>query len=140
MTKRFSRGDIVSYPYLWRWQNEEDPDREHGEKDRPTCLILTVVDANGLTHMLLLPISSKPPFEGQTGIEIPPLELRRANLGKYGRGWITVSEYNYDILEKSYYFQPGQSPIGRFSDPFMETLRQKFAPFLKGGSARVNRT
>ncbi|MFK0332747.1 hypothetical protein ACIQUB_16620 [Rhizobium sp. NPDC090275] len=140
MTDRFTKGDIVSYPYLWRWQRDADPGRDHGEKDRPTCLILTMVDAKGLTHMLLLPISSKPPFEGQTAIEIPRLELQRANLSKYGRGWITVSECNYDILEKSYHFDPGQTALGKFSDPFLEVLRQKFAPFLKAGAARINRT
>lgn len=140
MSEKFSRGDVVQYPYLWRWQRDNDPQRDHGEKDRPVCMILTITDAKGLTHMLLLPISSKPPFDGQTAIEIPSLELRRANLRKYGQGWITVSECNYDILEKSYHFDPGQKPVGKFSEPFLETLRQAFAPFLKSGSARVIRT
>lgn len=140
MSRGVRRGDIVSYPYLWRWQVEENPDREHGEKDRPVCVILTVTDKQGLTHLLLLPISSKPPFEDQAAIEIPGLELRRANLTGYDRGWITISECNYDVLERSYYFDPSQAPVGRFSDAFLEKLRQAFTPFLAAGSARVNRT
>ncbi|MDI6836453.1 hypothetical protein [Ciceribacter thiooxidans] len=140
MSERFRRGDIVSYPYLWRWQIEENPGREHGEKDRPVCLILTVTDHQGLTHILLLPISSKPPFDGQAAIEIPGLELRRAKLTGYERGWITVSECNYDVLQRSYYLDPAQKPIGRFSDAFLEKIRQAFAPFLAAGKARVNRT
>ena len=47
MPERFRRGDIVLYPYLWRWQAEDNPDREHGEKDRPVCMILTVTDKEG---------------------------------------------------------------------------------------------
>lgn len=140
MSDGFRRGDIISYPYLWRWQVEENPDREHGEKDRPVCMILTVTDRQGLTHLLLLPISSKPPFEGQEAIEIPGLELRRARLTGYSHGWITISECNYDVLERSYYLDSGQKPIGRFSDAFLEKVRQAFVPFLAAGSARVNRT
>lgn len=103
-------------------------------------MILTLTDSQGLTHVLLLPISSKQPFDGQQAIEIPALELRRARLTGYGRGWITVSECNYDVLERSYYFDQSQAPIGRFSDAFLETIRKAFASFLATGSARVNRT
>jgi len=58
MNDGYRRRDIVSYLYLWRWQLDENPAREHGEKDRPVCMILTVTDGQGLTHLLLLPISS----------------------------------------------------------------------------------
>lgn len=99
-----------------------------------------MIDAKGNTHLILLPISSKPPFEGQIGIEIPKLELRRANLTGYERGWITVSEYNYDILERSYHFDAGEPPQGRFSEAFLEGIRQAFAPHLAAGNARIDRT
>lgn len=136
MSEKFRRGDIVNYPYLWRWQD----DREHGEKDRPVCMILTIIDKQGLTHTLLLPISSRPPHADQTALEIPSLELRRAKLARYERGWITVSECNYDILERSYYFDTRQEPVGRFSDAFLEEIRMAFKPFLAKGSARISRT
>lgn len=140
MSEGFRRGDIISYPYLWRWQVEENPVREHGEKDRPVCMILTIADRQGFTHLLLLPISSKPPFDRQEAIEVPALELRRAKLIGYKRGWITISECNYDVLERSYYLDSGQEPLGRFSEAFLEKVRQSFAPFLAAGAARVNRT
>jgi hypothetical protein len=38
--------------------------------------------------------------------EIPLLEIRQAGLSMFKRGRITVSEYNYDIAERSYYFDP----------------------------------
>lgn len=138
MTERFGKGDIVQYPYLWRWQ--DDLGREHGEKDRPACLILTMRDEKGLTHLLLLAISSKPPHEDQAAIEIPALELRRAKLSAYRRGWITVSECNYDILERSFHFDTRQTPQGRFSGKFLEEIRKAFAPFLAAGAAKIDRT
>lgn len=138
---KFRRGDIVSYPYLWRWQSAANPTRDHGEKDRPVCMILTIRDAQGLSHILLLPISSKPSQDSQQrAIEIPKLELRRAKLTGYDRGWITVSECNYDVIERSYHFNALQQPIGRFSETFLEDIRTAFAPFLAAGAARVIRT
>jgi len=140
MTDKLRRGDIVSYPYLWRWQAEENPHREHGDKDRPVCMILTLTDQKGFTHILLLPISSRPPSDGQEAIEIPALELRRSKLTAYERGWITVSECNYDVMELSYYLDSRQKPLGRFSEAFLEKVRQAFAPYLAAGSARISRT
>jgi hypothetical protein len=40
MPERLRRGEIVDYPYLWRWQSENDP----GKKVRPVCMILIVTD------------------------------------------------------------------------------------------------
>lgn len=140
MSDVFKRGDVVRYPYLWRWQAAKEPSREHAEKDRPVCMILTVTDSQGLTHMLLLPISSKPPLNANNALEIPALELRRAGLGNYPQGWITISECNYDILERSYYLDQNQQALGRFSEPFLELIRNAFEPFLSRGSIRVSRT
>lgn len=138
MTDGYGKGDVVRYPYLWRWQDELG--REHGEKDRPACIILVLRDDKGLTHMLLLAISSKPPREDQVAIEIPTLELRRARLKDHDRGWITVSECNYDILEKSYHFDARQEPLGRFGEVFLEEVRKALVPFLAAGTARIDRT
>lgn len=138
---KFKRGDIISYPYLWRWQSTANPQRDHGEKDRPVCIILSITDALGLSHILLLPISSKPPQDSQQkAMEIPKLELRRAKLTGYDSGWITISECNYDVIERSYHFNASQQPLGRFSEAFLEEIRTAFAPFLAAGAARVTRT
>lgn len=89
-------GDIIRYPYLWAWQR--DLGRDEGEKERPACLALTIrSETQSLTHLIILAISGTSPSVGQTAIEIPPLELRRAGLSDTKRGWITISEYNYDI-------------------------------------------
>jgi hypothetical protein len=105
MADRFPSGSIVSYPYLWRWQHDEG--RENTEKDRPVCLAITVRDPEPeITHLVILPISGTPPYQGQVAPEIPLLEIRQAGLSMFKRGRIMVSEYNYDIAERSYYFDP----------------------------------
>jgi hypothetical protein len=139
MGSDFKSGSIVSYPYLWRWQQEKGA--EHGEKSRPVCLALVLPDARqNLTHLMLLPISSTSPFAGQDAIEIPSLELRRAGLSAFKRGWITVSEYNYDVAERSFHFEPGQPPLGQFSPQFLEAIRQKLRLLLERKEGRIDRT
>jgi hypothetical protein len=68
------------------------------------------------------------------------LELKRAGLSDAKRGWITVSEYNYDILERSWDFPVSSPPVGRFSRPFLKQIEQAFLPTLRGKQGRVDRT
>ncbi len=139
MPERFGNGSIIRYPYLWRWQRDEG--RDHGEKDRPVCLALTVPDTRqGITHLVILAISTTPPMEGQSALEIPVLELRRAGLSTLKRGWITVDEFNYDIAERSWHLDLRQEPSGRFSANFLEEIRQALRPVLAASAGRVDRT
>jgi hypothetical protein len=139
MTDRFPSGSVVNYPYLWRWQKNEG--REHGEKNRPVCLAITLPEQRQkLTHLVILPISATSPMPGQRAIEIPALEIRRAGLSMFKRGWITVDEYNYDIAERSYFFESGQKPYGRFSPNFLEDIRQALRPLLAARQGRIDRT
>jgi hypothetical protein len=86
-----------------------------------------------------LPISSTPPRKDQEALEIPALELRRAGLSDAKQGWITVSEYNYDILEKSYHFDARKAPRGSFSKPFLDQINAKFRQTLQARSGKVDR-
>jgi hypothetical protein len=139
MSDRFKSGSIIDYPYLWRWQSEAG--REHGEKDRPVCLALAMPDTKqNITHLVILAISATPPFEGQRVIEIPPLELRRAGLSLLRRGWITVGEFNYDTLERSFYLDSMQAQRGSFGPTFLEEIRQALRPLLASKMGRIDRT
>jgi hypothetical protein len=93
-----------------------------------------------LTHLALLAISSRPPGADQTALEVPEIECRRAGLSDLKRAWITVSEYNYDIAERSNYLDVNQPPLGRFSRPFMMRLAAAFSPLFKQTQARVDRS
>ena len=132
-------GAIVSYSYLWKWQRERG--ETEGRKDRPVCVVIAVRGPqDGLTHLALLAISSRPPQPDQIALEIPEIECRRGGLDDIKCGWIIVSEYNYDIAERSYYLDPRQAVFGRFSKPFVMRIAAAFAPMFKLGRARVDRT
>ncbi|MDV2986892.1 hypothetical protein PUR23_28100 [Methylorubrum populi] len=139
MAAAFPSGSVITYPYLWRWQREEG--RFNAPKDRPTCLAITVPDqAQGLTHLVLLAISGTPPGENQIALEIPVLELRRAGLSTLKRGWITVSEYNYDVAERSFHFDPNQTARGAFGPGFMNQIRAAIRPLFTAARGRIDRT
>ncbi len=96
-------------------------------------------ETQNLTHLVLLAISGTPPRQDQTAIEIPQLELRRAGLTEAKRGWITVSEYNYDILERSWDFPVHTPPRGRFSRPFLRQVQAAVLETIRRKSGRVDR-
>ncbi len=103
-------------------------------------MVIAVRGRDNLTHLVLLAISSQPPGGEQAALEIPDIERRRAGLSDWRRAWITISEYNYDIAERSWYLDVNQHPLGRFSKPFMIRLASAFAPLFKKRQARVDRS
>lgn len=87
MSDRFAPGDIVVYPY--RWLDEARTGRSpDGAKDRPCCVVVTVIDARGEPTILPAPISSKPPRTGQAALPVPDIERRRAGLTRHKDAWV----------------------------------------------------
>ena len=91
-------------------------------------------------HLMLLAISSRQPSADQAALEIPDTERRRAGLTRYPRAWIIVSEYNYDIAERSWYFEPGMRPLGTFSAQFLRQIATALRSEMHAGAKRVDRT
>ncbi|MCE3289822.1 MAG: hypothetical protein K0R83_1834, partial [Caulobacter sp.] len=117
------RGSVIVYPYLWLRQAQAG--ETEGRKDRPCCLSLAIEDSRtGEHHLMLLAISSQPPSGDQKAIEIPATERRRAGLTRYPAAWIVTSEFNYDIAERSFYFDPSLPALGRFSAEFLKLVAQ----------------
>jgi hypothetical protein len=138
MASEFSQGSVVLYPYLWR--SQRDRGEKQGRKVRPACLVLRMRDpTRPIHHLMFLAISSQPPTATQNAIEIPDTERQRANLSRYPRAWITVSEYNYDIEELSWFLEP-QEPLGKFSSRFLKQVVQALKPVLASRAGRVDRT
>ena len=129
-------GSIVRYPYLWRWQSRSG--ETEGRKLRPVCLLLSI-PAEDRTNLILLAISGTPPRPDQTALEIPQLECRRAGLREWKQAWITVSEFNHDIAERSFYYDPNTEVLGTFSKGFLAKVAVAFKPFIGQNKARVNR-
>ena len=133
-----SSGDIVEN-YLYLWRRQALAGETEGRKFRPVCLALAVVDAKKLTHLALLPISGQQPAVSQRALELPPLEIRRIGFATGKPLWLYVSEYNYDILEKSFYIEPEPGPRPRLSANFMKKVLLEFRATLLEPEARVDR-
>jgi hypothetical protein len=120
-------GDIWRYPYLWG--SQDDRGETEGRKDRPTAIIAALRDEKGQKHLFLLPLTTKQPRSQQNAMEIPVIEARRAGLTDEGRVWVILDEYNYDILQKSAYFDP-DGRVGRFSAAFSKKLLATYSVAL----------
>ena len=139
MSDTFKSGDVIRYPYLWHWQHAAG--RMNAEKDRPVCLALALPDKNkALTHLIIVAISGTAPLPEQRAIEIPDLEIKRAGLSAYKRAWLSVGEYNYDIAEKSFFFEPDQRLRGHFSNVFLQRILREVRQTIAIHSGRVDRT
>lgn len=133
-------GLLIWYPYLWARQ--QDGGETEGRKHRPCCLVVPRHDpASGKTVLFLLPVSTLAPGPGQRAVAIPEIERRRAGLTHWKSGWVYVSEYNYDIAETSFYYEPGAEPAGAFSQTFLKSVVAEFRAVLtQRRTARVDRT
>lgn len=123
-------GDIWRYPYLWAWQAERG--ETEGRKPRPVTLVAVIPVRTGETRLYLLPITGTEPVDVEA-IEIPQTEIRRAGLDGFKRLWIIVDEYNRDILEASFYFDPA-GKIGSFSRAFRARVAQRFLQLYQAGA------
>ena len=130
-------GSVFRYPYLWAWQR--DSGETEGRKSRPVCMVLAI-SKGAQTPLVILAISGTPPRADQTALEIPQLECRRAGIRDWKGAWITVSEFNHDIAEASYYYDPNAELLGSFSKGFLAKVAAAFRPFLAVPAARVSRT
>jgi hypothetical protein len=132
------QASVIEYPYLWH--DEEGRGETEGRKTRPVCLALSVRSPQtGEHHLLLLAISSQPPRANQSAIEVPDTERRRGGLMRYPRAWIVTSEYNYDIAERSFYYDPAGPVLGAFSQRFMREVATALRKSLQGSGSRVSR-
>ncbi|ACI57638.1 hypothetical protein GGI64_001495 [Rhizobium leguminosarum] len=137
MSREFRPGEVISYPYLWARQQQRG--ETEGRKQRPVCVVVALRNAgDGNTHLVLLAISTQPPQAGRVALEIPDIERRRAGLGDLKQSWIVIDEYNYDIVEQSWYIEPHQEALGRFSKSFVMKIAAMFAK-ARSQSGRVKR-
>jgi hypothetical protein len=114
-------GDVWRYPYLWRWQHEAG--ETEGRKQRPVVFVAVVQDKAGGNHLFVLPITTLPPKD-RLALEVPQIEKRRAGLDDLPL-WIILDEYNHDLLERSYYFDPAER-VGAFSNMFHQNVLKSF--------------
>lgn len=131
------QGEVIHYPYLWRWQAERG--ETEGRKDRPVCVALSLRRAE-ITHVFLLAITSAAPRADRIFLQIPETELRRIGLRDEKVGYVILDECNYDIVEQSFYLDLAGPPLGRFSGPFMDQIKNAFSHAIQAGDmTRIDR-
>lgn len=129
-------GDIWRYPYLWAWQAERG--ETEGRKPRPVTLAAVIPiegPGRGRTRLYLLAITGTPPGPERTALEIPATEIRRAGLDAFKQLWIVLDEFNRDVLEASFYFEPG-GRIGAFSKAFRRRIADGFLDAYRAGGVK----
>jgi hypothetical protein len=121
-----SNGLVIFYDYLWA--REYDRHEESGRKARPACVQIIVAKTGGGTVVALFPITSQPPRESRTALEIPETDARR--IGLTSPSWIVIDEWNLDNLEKSPHIADSR-PLGSLSPAFMKRVRAAAADRIR---------
>ncbi|MBB5577143.1 hypothetical protein [Rhizobium paranaense] len=122
MGVKFRPGEVITYPSLWAWQPQCG--ETEGRKPRPVCVIIAIGSSAGDKHLALLAITTQPP--------------QADRIGDLKQSWIVIDEYNYDIVERSWYIGSDQDVLGRFSKSFLMKIAAAFAQ-ARGPSGRVSR-
>ncbi|WP_428666541.1 hypothetical protein [Reyranella sp.] len=85
-------GLVISYSYLWH--GEREIGQEEGRKDRPSVIVLAVVqETDETTVVTVLPITHSAPSDSRTAVELPMQVKRHLGLDDL-RSWIVVTEGN----------------------------------------------
>lgn len=116
-------GDVYEYPYLWKRQQQNL--ETEGRKPRPCAFIAAIADQAGNVNLFILAITGSHDGNSEAAVEIPPIEKRRAGLDGHKQLWIMIDEYNHDIENQSFYFEPSKKR-GQFSAPFTKLVLTKF--------------
>ncbi|MCG8594564.1 MAG: hypothetical protein MI785_09375 [Kiloniellales bacterium] len=112
-----------------------------GRKPRPCVLAILRRRSDGLTEVLLVPITSSAAYAGKAfAVEVPPLEKRRAGLDPKVPMWVIADEFNLDVPARSFYFEAGNK-VGAFSSQFVKQVQAVMIKAIQSRQAkRVNRT
>jgi mRNA-degrading endonuclease toxin of MazEF toxin-antitoxin module len=87
-------GRVIRYEYLWR--NQAKAGQEHGQKDRPACILLSIDNDKDGKRVLIVPITHTPPSNDSLSYEIPSQVKQYLNLDDE-RSWVILSEANIDV-------------------------------------------
>ena len=83
--------DVLSYVYLWHGEAEDG--HEEGSKDRPVVVVVAIEKREHGTQLLVVPVTTRPPRQGDASVEMPVRVRQHLGLGEE-RCWIVTDEYN----------------------------------------------
>ena len=84
-------GLVIRYAYLWH--DEARRGREEGTKDRPCAVVLALRREDGVTTVVVAPITHSPPWDARSSVEVPAATKRRLGLDE-APSWIVTDDVN----------------------------------------------
>lgn len=75
------------------WHREAEEGRGEGVKDRPVVVVVAIEKREHGTQLLVVPVTTRPPRQGDAAVEMPPRVREHLGLGT-DRCWIITDEYN----------------------------------------------
>jgi len=134
---RAEPGLVVRYDYLWSRRAQHAADS--ADKARPACLLFAVVAQDGMTEVLILPITHAPPTADDIGVEIPRRVKQALGLDD-APSWIIVTDGNRDVWPSPDLQQvpgaAGRFHYGILPRPLFRQVRDAFAAAFR--SRRVS--
>lgn len=139
-----SPGEVIRYAYLWA--DESERGAEEARKDRPSLVLtLSVSKTNGVSHVLVLAVTHRPPHDVGDAVVMPAAVKRALGLDDEP-SWIVVSEANSFVwpgpdLRPVPARKPRTHVYGRIPRKLLvEVARAYLARAKAGRSRRVART
>lgn len=75
------------------WHREAQAGAEEGRKERPVVVVVAIEKREHGTQILVVPVTTRPPREGDAAVEMPARVRQHLGLGE-DRCWIVADEYN----------------------------------------------
>jgi hypothetical protein len=134
-------GLVIRYAFLW--SDQADRGQEDGVKDRPCAVVMTTIDKQGDTVVIVLPITHLPPQRPELAVEIPRATKQRLGLDDE-RSWILVTEANRFVwpgpdLRPRTPGDAGSVAYGLLPAQLFEAVREKLAVAIERRLARAVR-
>ena len=132
-------GLVIRYAYLWT--HEADLGMEEGSKDRPCCVLFTVLNEDGGTRVAALPITHRPPSDPDLALELPAKTKRRLGLDD-DQSWIVLSEANvFTWPGPDLRMLRGQGPesvaLGYLPASLINTMRDRVLALIEKNRSRL---
>lgn len=117
-------GLVIRFNYLWK--REDDQGRDNARYPRPCAIVLSLRRAaDGLTLVMVAPISHSAPMPDTRALEMPAAVKRHLGLDD-ARSWIIVDEVN-EFAWPGFDLAPdarGEIALGLLPPKFYEAVRR----------------
>jgi hypothetical protein len=132
-------GEVILYSYLWH--SEHLAGLEEGCKDRPCAVLLSVESSDGVTEVVVLPVTHSAPGAGGNAVEIPAISKQRLGLDAE-RSWLVLDDANRFVWPGPD-IRPFDGPagstvsLGMLPPKFFQHVRSRFVDLARSRKAQI---